>query len=490
MHTQLSLSKSKLAAYRQCPKRLWLSVYDPGSAASPKEAGVAAGNEVGETARVIHGPGEVLFDAEHKNYRHALEQSALALSRTGETFFESAHEADGVLVIADVLRVTPNGVEVIEVKSSTTVDDYQREDAAIQTAVMRRAGVRVSSVRIAYVNNQFVYRGGGEYRGLLAEEDVTEFAMGLDAEVNDWIVDARGVLGGSKPTVEMGRQCKHPIECPFKGHCTGPQPEYPLTMLRGLSGKRRAALMSEGIMDVRDVPPELAALEPWIDQYQAVCTGDPVIREAELAELRALPYPRYYLDFETINPAVPLWAGTRPYQQIPFQWSVHIEPAHGEMRHCEFLDLSGENPARPSMEQLIARLGDTGPVLVYSSFERTILSDMRKLLPDLDAPLAAIMERLFDLLPVAKAAYYHREMKGSWSIKKILPAIAPDLTYTSLGEVQDGTAAQRAYLEAIKPDAPPRRKEHLRKSMLDYCKRDTEAMVAVATYFAGTTRSS
>lgn len=484
MNQRLGLSKSRLTAYRQCRKRLWLSVHEPGLAAPPSpaaRAAFAAGEAVGRTAQGIYGPGTVLFDAERKNYRDALERSTAALARIGETFFEAAYQAQGVLVIADVIRVTTGGVEVIEVKSSTELKDYYRDDAAIQAHVLRGAGVPLTTLRVAHVDNQFRYPGNGDYRGLLVEHDLTAETAARSVDVSAWIADASEVLAGTMPEIAPGKHCDKPFECPFKAHCAGPQPEYPLKVLRGLSRKGAAALNQQGVADVRDIPTEVAETSGWADQWRAVLDGTPLIRADEVRPLIELSYPRYYLDFETINFAVPRWAGTRPYQAIPFQWSVHVEAASGaEPAHYDFLDLSGDNPARRCMEALITCLGDAGPVLTYSSYEKTTLNAMRKLLPDLDAPLAAIVERLFDLLPVTKAAYFHRDLKGSWSIKKVLPTIDSTLTYAGLGEVQDGGQAQQAYLEAIEPDVAAGRKETLRLDMLGYCKRDTEAMIAVA----------
>lgn len=423
----------------------------------------------------------MLFDPERKNYGEALERSRAALAHIGGTFFEAAYQADGVLVIADVVRVTASGVEVIEVKSSTELKDYYRDDAAIQAHVLRSAGVPLTAMRVAHVDNQFKYPGNGDYRGLLAEHDVTAETAARSTGVSTWITGAHEVLAGAMPDIAPGKHCDKPFECPFKMHCAGPQPEYPLKTLRGLSRKSIETLHRQGIADVRDIPATVAETEGWADQWRAVLDGTPLIRAEEIRPLLELSYPRYYLDFETISFAVPHWTGTRPYQAIPFQWSVHVEAAPGaEPIHHEFLDLSGENPARRCMEALIACLGNAGPVLTYSSYEKTTLNAMRKLLPDLDTPLAAIVERLFDLLPVTKAAYFHRDLKGSWSIKKVLPTIDSTLTYAGLGEVQDGGQAQQAYLEAIEPCIASDRRENLRQAMLGYCKRDTEAMVALA----------
>jgi hypothetical protein len=195
-----------------------------------------------------------------------------------------------------------------------------------------------------------------------------------------------------------------------------------------------------------------------------------------------LPYPSYYLDFETIGFAIPRWAGTRPYQQVPFQWSLHIEGRDGSLSHKEFLDLTGDFPARAAAEALLAAAGRTGPVFMYTGFERTCINNLADLCPDLRKELMALADRLVDLHPIVKDNYYHPDMQGSWSIKAVLPTIAPELDYSKLGEIQEGTAAQQAYVEAISPDTQIATREAIQNSLLDYCKHDTLAMVAVARH--------
>ncbi len=183
--------------------------------------------------------------------------------------------------------------------------------------------------------------------------------------------------------------------------------------------------------------------------------------------------------------AVPIWAGTRPWEQLPFQWSCHIERAPGELEHREFLDTSGDAPMRACAETLLKTLGTQGPVFVYSGFERRILGELADRFPDLAAGLHAVSGRLVDLLPVTREAWYHPAMKGSWSIKDVLPTVAPDLDYADLGEVADGTAAQNAFAEAIHPGTPPERADEIAASLLSYCSYDTLALVRLGRFLQG-----
>jgi len=196
-----------------------------------------------------------------------------------------------------------------------------------------------------------------------------------------------------------------------------------------------------------------------------------------------LPYPRYYLDFETIAPAVPFWAGTRPYSSLAIQWSCHIEETPGQFLHKEFLDISGDPPMRALTLELIECLGEDGPVLMWTRYEEGVLNNLIELYPDLKAPLSKIIDRLYDLHPVVKENYYHPKMLGSWSIKAVMPAINPDMDYAKLEGIKEGAGASDGFIEAIQADVSPERKAELDEQLRRYCRFDTEAMVEIVRFF-------
>jgi hypothetical protein len=198
--------------------------------------------------------------------------------------------------------------------------------------------------------------------------------------------------------------------------------------------------------------------------------------------VRALAFPRFYLDFETIQFAVPMWVGTRPYEQLPFQWSCRVEHAVGRLEHKEFLDVSGEAPMRRFAEALLAQLGDDGAVVVYGQFEAMILRQLASRFPDLEFALLQVIDRIEDLLPIMREHYYHPAMRGSWSLKSVLPTIAPELSYQDLGEVQDGGGAQAAYLGAIDDCTTADRKDRLARYLSDYCCMDTLALWRIVRF--------
>ena len=278
-------------------------------------------------------------------------------------------------------------------------------------------------------------------------------------------------------------QCNNPYDCPFIEYCDPVTTEYPVECLP--HGTRTAiALRNEGVRDIRDIPAGRLSSENHERVRRVTISGQHELEPAARLEMLDLDYPRYYIDFETIMFAIPRWLGSRPYRQIPFQWSCHIEKAPGELSHVEFLDTSGHDPSRAFIESLIEAVGEKGPILVYNAgFENTRLKEMAERFVEHEAAVASIIDRVVDLLPIARKHYYHPDMKGSWSIKNVLPTIAPELDYANLEEVQHGGAAQDAFIEAIHPDTTERRKQAIRNNLIEYCKLDTFAMVKIAQFF-------
>lgn len=210
-------------------------------------------------------------------------------------------------------------------------------------------------------------------------------------------------------------------------------------------------------------------------------------RQAELdreaaALLRGLPYPRYYLAFATVAPAEPLWTGTSPYQALPFQWSCHIENAEGGVRHAGFLDPSGEPPMASLAGHLLAILGDTGPIFTYTRFAELVISDLAEMYPNLADCLTLTIDRLIDLRAIAQAHYFHLSPKGTWTLKGLLPTVAPDLAGAELDEVQADADAAHTYLDVIDATIAPERRHQLIGALRAYCRRETQALVRLARF--------
>ncbi|MCP5538352.1 MAG: DUF2779 domain-containing protein [Akkermansiaceae bacterium] len=493
-----SLSKSKIMAYRQCPKRLWLEVHKPELRDdSASEHVFTIGNQVGELAQEIYntdGSGK-LIDINALDWPEAFARSEALLKDGNSIVFEAAMQADGALALADVM--IPNNDsgklrwDMIEVKSAASVKDYHRDDVAVQCYIATAAGVNLSSVSLAHIDNTFVYQGDGNYRGLFFEADLTTEAMSRHDEVKQWLDGAQQTAAReTEPDIRTGPHCSSPFNCPFIAHCQGqePQAEFPTSCLPRL-GAKKDQLAAEGIIELTDVPDGmLNAQQAMVKQHTLAGTTyfDAEGATRELSKYTVAGAPHYFLDFETSNSAVPIWKGTRPYQQIPFQFSLHTLQPDETLNQETFLDLSGDDPRRPLAEALVRTCGTAGPIFAYyAPFEKRVIRELAQQFPDLSNALESIIDRIEDLLPVARNHYYHPSQHGSWSIKAVLPAICPDLTYSDLDGVQDGNMAVQAYQEAINRDTTAERKSEIHQQLDQYCALDTLAMVRLWEFFMG-----
>ena len=329
-----------------------------------------------------------------------------------------------------------------------------------------------------------MYAGDDDYAELLVFADLTDRIGAMLEQIPEWVEHYREVLAGDIPATRVGPQCRNPYDCSFLPFCTPPLPDYPIGLLPG-DRKVVWELAEQGIDDIRDVPENrlTSEVQRWV--RQVTIAGEADLRPGAADFLGKLSWPRYYFDFETVSFAVPIWAGTRPYQALPFQWSCHIESEDGSLSHRDWLADGEEPPMRSCAESLLEALGGEGPVFVYTSYEQGVLKDLAVMFPDLAPALERLIDRLVDLYPLTKTSYYHPEMRGSWSIKAVLPTIAPDMDYESLGEIREGTGASDAFLEILRPDTPEERRRQLRRDLLRYCEYDTRALVRVAAFLEG-----
>ena len=491
------LSKSKLIAYRQCPKRVWLEVHRPDlrEDSAQAQARFDSGHQVGDIARRLYDPkGKgALLDPQKEGFDSAFARTRELLD-SPQPIFEAGFRTEAALAFADVmLPVRKAGKlawKMVEVKSATSVKDYHLDDAAIQVFVARATGVALATASVACIDSAWVYPGGGDYSGLLHETNVTDQALGREAEVRGWIADAQRVVADTQePTVKMGKQCSAPFECGFSAYCQGLvlAAEYPISQLPGKFGKALQALIdAEDLTDLRDVPDDLLN-DKQLRVKKAALSGRTFFDKTAAAQALA-PHklPAYFMDFETIQFAVPIWKGTRPYQQIPFQFSVHRLSRTGKLAHQSFLDLSGEDPSHGFAKALLEACGETGPVFAYNAgFEKSRIQELATRFPRLAVALSALAERVVDLLPVARAHYYHPDQEGSWSIKAVLPSLCPDLDYTQLDGVQNGGMAMEAYAEGLAATTTPERKAEIERQLIAYCALDTLALVRLWSAFSG-----
>jgi hypothetical protein len=493
-----TFSKSKLLALRQCSKRLWLEINRPDlredSAAT--ETSFQIGFQVGDIAQQIYDPEGrgALIDIQTEGFSRAFGRSTELLASTQPTF-EAGFSAGGAMAFADVmLPEQKDGKQVwrmVEVKSATKVKDYHRDDLAVQAFVAQSAGVALESIVLAHIDSSWVYPGDDNYLGLLKENDLTAEAFARTEEVKGWIAQAQNIVAEiDEPDIKIGNHCDTPYECGFFAYCSRnePKPEYPIDWLPRFSSDKKRELAAQGLYDMTEMPDNL--LNDKQQRVKNYTVSNTVFFDVKgaMADLAEHPLPANFLDFETIQFAVPIWKGTRPYQQITFQFSLHTLTESGELEHSDFLDLSGNNPSEAFAHTLIAACGEQGPVFVYNAgFEMARIRELAERYPSISESLLAINERVVDLLPIARERYYHPSQQGSWSIKKVLPAVVPELRYDALDGVQDGGMAMEAFLEAIHPNTTAERKTQIEQQLLAYCKLDTYAMVRLWQVFASRT---
>ncbi|MEC5213103.1 hypothetical protein RCH06_001648 [Polaromonas sp. CG_9.5] len=485
------LSKSRLVAWKQCPKRLWLQIHRRNliEVSGAVERGFQIGYEVGEVAQRLFPEGLLIGDDDDLSAALVATQAALA-AHPEKPLFEATFQHDGVLVRADLLLPTPGGYRLVEVKASASVKPYHLADCAVQAWVLRQNGMALAAIELAHIDTAFVYQGNGNYHGLFHHAPLGVEVSSLMTQVPGWIQAARTTLAGDEPDIAPGAHCDDPFECPFKAHCNRAvvqpaRPTYSLDVFTRMRASTKANLRSLGFEDACDVPEvHLHALQRRIQRVSQ--TGVAELTQEAAQTLAELPYPRYYLDFETINLAVPRWPSTSPYRtQVPFQWSCHTELASGQLDHAMFLDTSGNDPRRECAQSLVAALGSEGPVFVYSEgFEKGRINELAALFPDLAPALDAINPRIVDLLPLTRTSYCHPALRGSWSLKAVLPTIAPDLDYNGL-LVGNGGDAQDAYREILHPETPVARKQALAEGLRDYCTLDTLGLVRLAWFLEG-----
>lgn len=479
------LSKTRYLSGFQCHLRLWYDCYERELATDidvVTQAIFDTGHEVGRLARKRY-PGGVLVEADHLETERALaETRALVADENVPAIFEAAFEHRGVLVRVDVLERNPSGdFNLIEVKSGTTLKEVHEHDVAVQMWVLRGEGIPVAGAGVLTLNRAYVFDGKlldvyRLFRFHNLNEAVAEHLPWIGADV----ADLHSMLSRVEaPEIEPGDHCFEPYECGYYEFCTRDWEylDHPLSDLPRLGANKQAALESQGIEEIGDIPDEFPLSKRQSIVRLSVLSGDEYVSTSLREELSSVSYPIRYLDFESFNPAVPRYAGTRCYDAIPFLFSVHIEAPDGGISHREFLWTKSGDPRRPLAEALLKACGDAGTICVYSGFERRVIKALSRELPDLAAELDALLERLWDLLKIIERNYYHPDFHGSFSIKQVLPVLVPEMGYEDLS-ISDGREASVAYENALRYDDPQVRRQ-IHDALRQYCRQDTIAMIAL-----------
>ena len=479
-----ALSKSAFLRGVQCPKSLYLYVHHPelrDPIDESREAVFASGHEVGLAARGRF-PGGVLASAVPFHAEQAIRRTADLIREGAQVLYEPAFEHNGVFAVSDILVRDGRRWAFYEVKAHTEVKEEDLQDVALQAWVLRGAGIDLAETAVLYLNKEYVREGDLDLEALFVAQSVRGEVDDLQAEVAARIAEFKAVLAGEGVTgVEIGPQCDDPWACDFRGHCWSHIPSPSVFDLAGARREARFGLYRRGIVRLEDVPdgerlPAAARMQIDLHKNPRTVIDRPAIRKF----LGSLAAPLGFLDFETFMPAIPPFDGTSPYQQIPFQFSLHVRQAPGGLlRHAGFLAEGGQDARRALVEALLHEAAGLRSIVVYNrSFEDRVLKSLAAWLPEHAEALEQLRSRLVDLMePFRRRDYSLPSMAGSYSIKAVLPALVPGLAYDDL-EVADGQMAMQAYA-ALSREADPVQRENLRRALWAYCERDTEAMVRI-----------
>jgi len=488
----MNISKSRYVNYCQCPKLLWLKTNHPELADEVDDTVFKNGTMVGEIAQGLFPGGTLVrYDESNPHNIPAMLTATRDLVAAGEkVIYEAAFGVEGLLAICDILvRVEHDGeaaFDVYEVKSSTKLKDVYVLDVAFQQYVLGLAGINVRDTYIVHIDNSYVRQGALDVQQLFAEERVTELSTAMQPQIAESMSDVFDVLAqGKEPVCDIGLHCSEPYDCSFRGYCWQHVPPKSVFDIAKLSKGKKFDFYRRGIITFKNLVDARAALnDKQLMQIEAELKNAEFIDiEAIKDYLDTLYYPLYFLDFETFMPPVPLYDGTRPFEQIPSQYSLHhFDEKGGELKHTEFLAQEGTDPREAIARRLVQDIPKEACVLAYNmSFEKGVIESLVDEFPDLAGDLMAIHDHIGDLIiPFRQNLYYTKEMNGRSSIKAVLPALFPDdpeLSYHDLELVHNGAEAMNAF-PALN-DMPAEERAQMRKSLLEYCKLDTLAMVKI-----------
>lgn len=480
-----NLSKTRYISGTQCTLKLWYDCFER-ELAAPVDAAQQAifdtGNAVGELARERY-KGGTLIEFDHFHVEQALAQTAELMRDPGvPAIYEAAFRFRKVVVRVDVLEREGAGWNMVEVKSGTKFKTGVHDiDVAVQLWVLLGTGLKVINSGLLTLNRDYVFDGESlDLKNLFSLHDCTAIAQSLLPEVEQNIARYVRMLSGDAAPKELpGYHCFKPYTSPYYGHCTKDAvfAEHPVTELPRIARKHLDQMAVDDIDEIVDIPEDFPLNKMQQRVREVVSSGVEYISQ-ELGEaLKKAEYPIYYLDFEAFSTAIPMYSETRPYDSIPFQYSVHIEQENDDITHLEFLHTLNNDPREQLAINLLKDLGDSGSICVYSNYESRVISALAKQFPEYAKRLRAIVARLWDLLPVVNKHYYHADFRGSFSIKKTLPVLAPKLGYGELA-IQDGRLAGVAYVSAI-ASTDDREKQTIFDDLKAYCGTDTEAMIYI-----------
>ena len=472
------LTKTKYLSGLQCLRYLWVLFNDPDRVPAPDrntQYGFDQGHLVGELAKKLFPDG---IDVPQEGFMGNIDQT-IRLMEERRPLFEAGILADNLYSRIDVLYPADDeSWDIIEVKSSTSVKDIHIRDAAYQRYCCMKMGLNIRKCYIITINNQYVKDGEINPEGLFNTNDITDDVLAISDNIPNQVEEMFEVINRERcPEMIIGSHCHDPYDCPLE-ECWEHLPEGNVfTLYR--SGKKSFGLYDKGIMSIKDIPGDYKLSEKQVIQKESLVTGETHLDKKAINDfLASLEYPLHYMDFETINPAVPLFDGTRPYQHTPFQFSVHVvrEP-HLTPEHYSFLAEGTQDPRPRLLEELQKNLSDVGSIIIYNKgFEEGVLKDLGKAFLEYDNWVNQVISRMVDLLiPFRNFDYYHPSQKGSASLEAVLPAVTGK-GYEGL-DIADGKLASILFEKVTYNEAPDEERFTVRSDLEKYCALDTEGMI-------------
>ena len=473
------LSKSRFVTGLQCHKLLWWTVHEPDATELQPDKVLQdlfdQGRQVGELARTCF-PGGKLIDLPHTARRERVAATRAALDAGASAIFEATFIADDTFVAIDVLEKQRGGHRLIEVKSSTSQKDEHVPDVAVQAYVVAACGVEVKAAEVMHLNKEFRHPDTGE---LFARTDVAEEVAAFVGTVPEELARQKAVLRGPVPDIPIGLHCYEPRDCPFLDRCWPDSPDH-IRNLSGVGPKRTAGYLARGVQWIRDLPKSEKLNFTQKRQLQAMAEDRLVVEPTLARELEPFDVPGRlgFLDFETVGRAIPVWPDLAPWQQAAAQFSYHERQPDGTYTHAAHLAEGPEDARPPLVEAMVRATAHADRVVMYTSFERTRIREMQQAVPHLADELAALEAKLLDLHPVVRDCVYHPAFRGSFSLKYVLNPLVPELTYNDL-VIVDGRVAsvEIARLLFVADKIPKHERDRVRQDLLNYCERDTWAMV-------------
>lgn len=486
----LNISKSQYISYCQCPKMLWLRKHRPDLI--PEDTSnerTIIGNEVGELAKGLFGDftDVTVKKSDKPDLAAMIERTKEEIEKGTNVICEAAFNSDGLYCAVDILKKNGDGYEIYEVKSSSDPEkDVYLIDIAYQKYVLTKIGINVKGTYSVVINKEYVRYGDLDISQFFKITDVSDAIEKEYEKIPQYLSEAEQLVAETKePQIRINEQCFKPYDCIFWPYCAKDVPEQSVFDLYRIHKSTAFKYYYQGIVSFEDAHERLKLKKTQKRQvdFAVEDKGTYVDKDGIREYLKQLTYPIYFLDFETMQTTIPLFDGTKPNQQIAFQYSLHyIESEDGELKHKEFLAESGKNPLRPIAEALCRDIPMNVSVTAYNKkFECGRLEEMAGLFPDLSEHLLNIRDHIVDLLdPFQGGLYYNRAMGGSFSIKSVLPAIYPDdpeLDYHNLDQIHNGGEAMTIFPQIQYMD--PEEQEITRSNLLKYCGLDTYAMVKV-----------